>query len=544
MTQTRLGARLNQNNTRPLATAPGMYRALAAILGVLGMLAAALYLAPQTAALGLVLLGLGLPVVLLLWHRPEFGLLAILFLAANFLPLDLVDIRLPIGGGLQLRDLLTLGLFGLLVFRGLARKTLGIPWWPVGAPLTVFMVLVLFSAVYALFWQGVTSNWVFAELRDLSAYALFFITAWALGQRHHLVTILVGLFVIANLTAAIIFIQQFLGVSRFLLPAMADSFWGIWLEGGAGSFGSVRVVPPSHVLLYFAMLIAAGLAMFESNRRLRTGLVIQFGVLGLALLLTYTRAQWIATAMALVLMATVFVPKYKAQIGRFALLSIPLFLIACGFLGFGLQGLVQDTPVLTLLSDRATTLLTPDETIESRSLQWRIFENEEALKSISRHPLLGVGLGNSYRNLTTLQGEAQGWWTRNSLVSGEVSRFTRYVHSSYLWLPVKLGIPAFAIFLWFCAALPVAGWRLMSSLPDNRMKGIVLAIVTGFIGLLVWTIFHQHLIMNRSSTAVAFVAGLVAGIYSLHSREHGASFVESLPSPEESLNDASSQSST
>jgi|GEM_PF-1404312 len=545
MTQIRLDAKLNQIDTRPPATAPGMYRALAAILGVLGVLAAAFYLAPQAAALGLALLGLGLPAVLLLWHRPEFGLLGILFLAANFLPLDIVDIRLAIGGGLELRDLLTLGMFGLLVFRGLARKTLDIPWWPVGAPLTVFMVLVLFSAVHALFWQGVESNWVFAELRDLSAYALFFITAWSLRKRRHLVTILIGLLVIANLTAAIIFIQQFLGVSRHLLPAMtASSYWGIWFQGGAGSFGSVRVVPPSHVLVYFAMLISVGLAIFETNRKLRIGLVIQFGVLGLALLLTYTRAQWIATIIALALMAIVLVPMYKTQIGRLALLSIPIFLIIFGFLGLGLQGLLQEIPLITLLSNRATTLLTPDETIDSLSLRWRIFENEEALKSISRHPLLGVGLGNSYRHLTTLQGEANGWFTRNSLVAGEVSRFTRYVHSSYIWIPVKMGIPAFVIFLWFLAALLVAGWRLIYSLPDNQMKGIVLAIVPGFIGLLMWTVFHQHLIMNRSSTAVAFVAGLVAGIYALHNRKHGASFVESLPSQEEPVNDTSNQSSS
>lgn len=519
MMQIGLDARVNQNNIRHLDKDSGpsrMYWELAIISGVLGGLSSALYLAPQPATMGLVLFGLGLPIVLLLWNRPDFGLLGILFLAANFLPLDIVDIRLPIGGGLELRDLLTIGLFGLLVFRGLARKTLNIPWWPVGAPLTVFMVLVIFSAAYALFWQGVASNWVFAELRDLSAYALFFITAWALAQPRHLVTILVGLFVIANLTVSIIFLQQFFGVSRHLLPAMTASYWGIWLQGSAGSFGSIRVVPPSHVLVYFAMLIAAGLAIFESNRRLRAGLVIQCGVLGLALLLTYTRAQWIATIIALALMATMLVPMYKTQIVHLAVLSIPIFLIAYGFLGFGLQRLLKETPIFALLSDRATTLLAPDETIDSRSLQWRIFENEEAMKSISQHPLLGVGLGNSYRNLTTLQGESSGWFTRNSLVAGEVSRFTRYVHSSYVWIPVKMGIPALVIFLWFCAALIIAGWQLMRSLPDKQMKGIVLAIVTGFIGLLVWTIFHQHLIMNRSSTAVAFVAGLVAGIYALH----------------------------
>jgi O-antigen ligase len=188
------------------------------------------------------------------------------------------------------------------------------------------------------------------------------------------------------------------------------------------------------------------------------------------------------------------------------------------------------------------TLLTPNETLDTASLQWRVFENAEALNSISRHPLFGVGLGNSYRNITTLQGEADGWFTGRSLVAGEVSRFTRYVHSSYLWIPVKMGIPALVIFLWFCAALLFAGWRLMRKLPAQQMKGIVLAVVTGFAGLLVWTAFHQHLIMNRSSTAVAAMAGLVAGIYSLHSSEHGASlFGVAYPGQQESAHDARGQ---
>lgn len=524
-------------------TAPGMYGVLAIVMGILVLLAAALYLAPQPATLGLVILGLGLPVLYLLWQRPEFGLLAILFLAANFLPMDLVDIRLPIGGGLELRDLLIIGLFGLLVFRGLARKTLNIPWWPVGAPLTLFMALVLFSAAYALLWNNVEAHWVFSEVRDLSAYMLFFITAWSLVHPRQLAILLIGMFVIADLTAVIIFIQQFLGVSRPLLPAMTASFWGIWFQGGGiGSFGSVRVVPPSHVLVYFAMLIASGLAIFEPNRKLRTVFAIQAGLLGLALLLTYTRMQWIATAIALPLMASVFVPMYKVRFTRLALWSVPVLLLVLGLFGVWQQALLKEVPLLKLLSERVTTLFTLDETLESSSLQWRVFETDQALKSIFNNPLLGVGLGNSYRNITMLQGEANGWLTGYSLVAGEVSRFTRYVHSSYIWIPVKMGIPSFVIFLWFCAAFLVAGWRLMRNLPDPQMKGIVLAVVTGFVGLLVWTALHQHLIMNRSSTAVAFVTGLVAGIYSLQSREYGAVFTWSRHSnQQESVNDANGQ---
>lgn len=515
-------ARLNKAIFHPLVSNPRV-ELLLGILGV-GILWVTLYLIPKMVVPSLFLIELGIPILLLLWRWPEFGLLGILFLAANFLPMDIVDIRLPIGGGLELRDLLLLGLFGLLIFRGLARGTLYIPWWPVGTPLVMFLTLAMISTIYALLWQGVENHWVFAELRDLLAYILFFITAWVLNRQRHLVTVLVGLFVIADLTSAVIFAQQFLGSSKPLLPAMTASFWGIWNQGGSiGSIGSVRVVPPSHVLVYFTNLIAGSLTIFSPTRKLKAMFAFQFGLLGLALLLTYTRAQWLATAMALALMLIIIAPMYKAQFTRLAFFSIPVILLAFSLLGFSLQKHTEKTTLFSLLSERAMTLLTPDETLGTSSLEWRIFETEESLHSISHHLLLGVGLGNSYRNITTLQGEADGWFTGNSLAAGDVSRFTRYVHSSYLWIPVKMGIPAFIIFLWFCVAFLVAGWQLISRLPDQQMKGIVLAIVTGFAGLLVWTIFHQHLIMNRSSTAVAFMAGLVAGIYSLSNREQGIS---------------------
>ena len=80
MARTRLVARRNQIIDRPSAITPGIDRALGIVSGVLvlglGLLAAGLSLAPQLATLGLALLGLGLPIVLLLWRRPEFGLLA------------------------------------------------------------------------------------------------------------------------------------------------------------------------------------------------------------------------------------------------------------------------------------------------------------------------------------------------------------------------------------------------------------------------------------------------------------------------------------
>ena len=179
MTQIKLVARLNQNYHPPSRNCPWDVPGIGILLGVLGLgvLAAALYLAPQPATLGLVLLGLGLPIVLLLWHRPEFGLLALIFLTSSFVSPDSVDLRLPIGGGLDLRDLVLMGMFGLWYSADWSIRLcryLGGLW----ECCCLCSWLRCYVCRYALFFQGVETNWALSDFRELSYYAVFFLTAW------------------------------------------------------------------------------------------------------------------------------------------------------------------------------------------------------------------------------------------------------------------------------------------------------------------------------------------------------------------------------
>jgi len=118
--------------------------------------------------------------------------------------------------------------------------------------------------------------------------------------------------------------------------------------------------------------------------------------------------------------------------------------------------------------------------------------------------------------LTTLQGEVLGWWTDGSLERGTVSRFTRFIHSSYLAIAVKMGLLGFFAFMWFCLVFIWQGWKLYQDLPFGMNKGIVLGIITSFIGLMQWSVFHTHFMRTESTIAVGIMTGLVAGIYQLH----------------------------
>lgn len=512
MAQIRHAGKLNQFITRLPIISPEMYRALGIILSVLGLglLGAGLYLAPKLAALGLALLGLGLPIAFLLWHRPEVGLLALIFLASSFIPASLVDLRLPIGGGLDLRDLVLIGLFGIVCLQQLSRGTLTIPWWPVGGPLLLFLIIAVFSAFYALVFEHVETNWALGDLRILSLYTTFYITLWSIKRPEQLKTLLIGLFIIADLTTLIIYLQQILGAGNLLLQAMMSTRdWRVYEQMGA-----VRVIPAGQVLMHFMWFVALGLLLLgRLNRGLSAFYVIQLLYISGGHLLSYTRAQWVALFIGLGLVFLILMPRLRHNLAKFILVVYCVaFLFAASVMMGGPILEASTTPFVAGISARFGSLLTPAETAGTGSLQWRTFEIENALQAIRKQPLTGVGLGTRYRELTTYQGEASGRLTRGSIAAGEVSRFTRYVHNSYISLAVKMGIPGLLAFLWFCAAALFKGFQVYRHMPDSEHKGIVLGILVAFVGLLVWSYFHAHLIHAESTGTIGIMMALVGSI--------------------------------
>lgn len=492
------------------------------VIGVgLAVLAAAAYLSPSLTAYGLAALGLGLPFFLLLWRRPEFGLLGLVFLISSLVPSDLLDLRLTVGGGLELRDLVLILLLGLLILRGLFYKTLPIPWWPVSTALLVFLALAVVSALYALLYRNVASNWALNDLRIMLFYSVFFVTAWSVTNRRQLTTVLVGLFVLADLIAGVVILQQFLGTNNTLLAAMSESNWQMYEVGQAssgGGFGMVRIMPPGVVLVFFAMLLAFCLAILTpQGRGMRIFLAGQFAYLNIGLLLTYTRALWLAAVLAVGLSLIVLFPVYKAKLPRYVVIGLVLLLVLSGVM-FGMLGTrlgqsLSDSTFAASFVERGLTILAPEEALESNSLQWRAFETALGLQSVAEHPLMGVGLGASYRAVTPLQGEALGWMTRGDLSAGVISRFTRFIHNSYLSIAVKMGLPALACFLWFCLALIVCSLQLYRALSEGQLKAIALAVPAGFVGLMLWSVFHQHFVQTESTTIIGLMAGLVASLH-------------------------------
>jgi O-antigen ligase len=236
------------------------------------------------------------------------------------------------------------------------------------------------------------------------------------------------------------------------------------------------------------------------------------------MILTYTRGQWIASVIALGLSTLFLAPSDKAQLLRQALAAglVVLFIIIIGVFGPPFEQQFESSAFAEALTERATSIFTPQQTFDSASLQWRLFENEEAIKSIMKHPIVGVGLGNAYRDITLLQGEARGWW--GTLASGSYGRFTRYVHNSYLYVTVKMGLTGMLALAWFFISFLWQGRRLYKALPDSHFKRLILVILASFVAVLPWSITQAHFMQVESTTAIGLMAGLVATMYQMDQR--------------------------
>jgi O-antigen/teichoic acid export membrane protein len=480
---------------------------------ILSTLATGMFLIPE--AFPQVLAGsiVGIAILMFLLSRAEISILLIIFLASSFIPPDIIDIRLPFGGGLELRDLAIIGVLGYIAIQSLIRRKASIPWWPVSGPLLAFLILALFSAAYALFLQGVAVNLVLGELRIVIYYATFFIAGWTIRRAGQLKTLFTGLFIIADLTSTVVIIQQFFGKDNLLLTGMAGTSWQIWQSGPFETgLGSVRIVPAGHVLMFFMMIIAFCIMIGAWKRsNLRTFAIFQFAYLNFGLLFTFTRAQWLAAAAAIFFALVVLLPKYRGFFLRASIIAFAVFIFVFGFLGSDLQQIFADIPFVNSVVERAVSIFDVGTTMESASMQWRVFETGEAFRSIRENPFTGVGLGNAYREVTTLQGENLGWITEDQGITDPL-RFTRYIHNSFLAIAVKMGLPSLFLFLWFSVAFLVGSWKLYRKISNALDRSIILAIASAFVGLLFWAIFHSHLMEAESTTVIGLMVGLVACI--------------------------------
>jgi O-antigen ligase len=430
----------------------------ALIVVVLGILLG--FLITITSSKFLILALAGIAVTFVALSKPEFVIL--LLLAASSSILDVQQIpTISVGKSFSVVELCLILLLGLTVIKVLGREFHYVKT-PLDLPIALFFLASFISLTNSVVNLGTDVNLMEFQWRILFSYLLFFTVTNLIRTRQQLMTLIAGLFAIATIVALLMIVQQILGPSVVILPGrveIADVYQVRFT-------GVTRILPPGQSLVLVMFLPAVLLIIFRQRRTwidVLLGLSAALLLVGLAF--TFTRGFWAGIVVAgAAMFLRVSGEQRKKMILFFCLLllitiiTIPLLSVFSPKAG----------RVIDALYARVATFAEPNRALNSSSWQYRVEEGKFARLTIQENPWLGVGPGNDYR--------PQFW-------SGD--RLTHYVHNTYLFILVDMGIVGLIPFIWFTVVFLVRGARLGIVIRDRGLRAIALGFTLSYVAVLI-----------------------------------------------------------
>jgi O-antigen ligase len=347
------------------------------------------------------------------------------------------------GGAIGVSDLLLLALILGVVLRwvrGLRR-----PRWPaaLGLPLAVLAAAILLGAVTG--WFGdYDPRAHFHGVRKLAYLVLLPILVVNVLETKRDLQIALALF------AGLVVYKCGEGMTSWLLGA------GRSIEGTVLTFYS----PAAN----FALLVFITAILGAALLRLRLPpLLWLVGPLAVAvLLLSFRRNFYLALVLCVVLVVLVV----SGRQGRALLIPATAAVALALWLGFNaLATSDSNSPVLERVQSLSPT------SIEVNAYdRYRLDEQRNVAAELMRHPLTGLGLGVP--------------WTARYPVAVALPDGQQYVHATFLWFWLKLGLLGAIAYLWLMLAAARLGLRVWrdSATPTIRVAGLALGV--GLIGLM------------------------------------------------------------
>lgn len=196
---------------------------------------------------------------------------------------------------------------------------------------------------------------------------------------------------------------------------------------GADQGGFTRVQLPGYPFVVWSILWVT-VSIVKSKMKLIYALPILL-MLAFALIINFGRGLWFWTLFSVV--TTVFFYRRELRI-KFILMLLGVMFASSSVLCIVKPDFAEAIVVRFLsVKDENTNAWGP-----KTSYEWRKLENKDAITALVKSPLFGVGIGGEYRFRI--------WELRNVFED-----HTRYIHNSYLFIFLKLGVLGFLSFLAF-----------------------------------------------------------------------------------------------
>lgn len=438
-----------------------------------------------------------LPLLFLIRSKPEIGILAIVILLSSIV-FEGVLPQIPIGiGDLHIADSLLLALLFMIPLNLIIDKEFRIVKTRLDIPLFFFVIAVSISACIAIFCYDLDFNQTMGIVRGLTYYLLFFVVTNLIRNERQIRFLVKGLFFIGALVGIMMLVQAAIGESIQLMPGRVEKAWTL-----GATYEATRVLPPGQTLVYVLFITSVCLIALQKKARVKVWHYLLVFSTGVGVTLTYNRSYWATCIFSF----TIFMLLTGGQARRRVIFVLSVWLLIITvfltlFLLSNPRGRVGET--IQAISARISSLFRGTELYESGSLQYRRIETEYAVKQITKHPLIGIGLGNDYR----------------PSIFGADDKLTDYIHNGYLWILLKMGLIGFLPFLWFYFGFVVRGFKNWEKMGNNYFRSLLTGFTLSGLAVLLSNLVNPMFMQWFSIVVLSIIIGLSEGIISLNEKE-------------------------
>jgi O-antigen ligase len=424
--------------------------------------------------------------------RPEIALVGILVATSSIVFEDQLPLFSAGGMSLHLTDFVLIGMLGIIIVRWLVEPGFKIVRTSLDWPLIIFIGVTLLSTFIALSHSSVDPVEARRWIRVLSYYLTFFIVTNLVRDRRQLNFLLNGLFILATIVAAAMVAQFLLGDTIQLLPGRVEA-----LNTQGTVFEDItRILPPgwSIVLVSFVTLLC--ILVLEKPKPFGWLKFFPLGILGLALLVTFLRSYWAVLILVIILLGYLLRGVEREKLIKWGLLVISLAIIILLFIfsnpGSRAAKLVDASLTrLSTLGDSGTFQG------QDSSLNWRMLENEYALTSIVAHPLIGSGMGFTYRP-----------WDSRLDVPGNSFDFRKFIHNGYFWILLQSGMLGLLSFMWLSFSFLLRGFKYWRKISTPRLRGVVLGFTLVYLAVIIAAVVNSTFMQWRWTPVIGILMGL------------------------------------
>lgn len=405
------------------------------------------------------------------FFRPDLMILLVLAMSSTIVE----DAQLPSFRGFTAIEMCLMVLLGVVMTRALSSKRVEESFvrTPLDWPVFLFFVASTISNYNGLNNLGTVDSFVNYVWRRLLNYLIFFAVTNLIRTRRQLTTLVGGMFVMATVVAVLMIAQQAVGTSVSLIPSRERVATAAAL--GQAQAGVARVALPGVALVYVMLLPAFVLHVTPDYLKAHKWLsLIPVVLLPVATLFTFTRSLWLGA----VLSGSILVLFPRVEGRRVVLLILILAVSVAVLVPLLIPYFPRVATVVDAVTARFASLFAGEELVYDSSTQWRLRENDLAIAKFKEYPILGIGPKGVYRTP----------WSDGETDQYGVCDLCRYIHNSYLYLLVDLGIVGVLPVLWFSILFLLRGFSAWRTVQDLVLRGIIVGFTLSYIAVLVTSV--------------------------------------------------------